>query len=175
MLVLAIGSATAAMAINRPQEETPYVATEQQGHIDQAGIIRLARIDVARSQACKDPEGTVDAIGDSPIADLLLSTAIEESKCNKDAVGDAGEEGAWQVIAADWGPVPKDLPGQARQAERIILRLANAKKGDYAKAMSHYNGGLLPKQQSLDYASRVLLRRDLIALRISKGVQDVSW
>ena len=125
--------------------------------------IKAARISFAKEHSCKDPEGIVDAIGESELADILLSTAIEESHCDKEALGTSGEQGAWQVIGSEWGPVPKDLRGQARQAERIIRGLLIDTKGKPIKAMARYNGGDLPGIQSVNYARRVTSREQKLA------------
>lgn len=46
--------------------------------------------------------------------------AMCESGGNPGAVGAAGEQGAFQVLARYHGPVPADLYGQAAQAARIV-------------------------------------------------------
>lgn len=127
-----------------------------------AQAVREDRISFARQSGCVDPEGTVAAVEQSPLADLLLSTAIEESGCTSDAIGKAGEQGAWQVIEKYWGPVPvNDLTAQAKQAERVIVvwSLANDARGDYLMAMARYNGGVTPPRESFWYAKRVIQRQ----------------
>lgn len=105
-----------------------------------------------------DPAALVAAVRDSPMANLLISVAIEESRGNPVAVGSAGERGAWQVKASAWGLVPKDIYGQASQAERIITNLMIHTKGNSKKALAHYNGGTTPPGRSYRYAERVLKR-----------------
>ncbi len=94
----------------------------------------------------------------SPLAHLLISVAIEESRGDPAAVGAAGELGAWQVKPTDWGTVPKDLHAQAGQAEKIIRALLNSCNGDRVQALAHYNGGTSPPGKSYRYAKRVLKR-----------------
>lgn len=100
----------------------------------------------------------VTSLVDFSMADLLIGIGLQESLGDKDAVGLAGELGAFQVIPSDWGPVPKDLPGQARQARDIITELLTVAKGRKYKALAHYNGGDFPPAQSYDYAAQVLAK-----------------
>ncbi|MDD2848996.1 MAG: lytic transglycosylase domain-containing protein, partial [Desulfuromonadaceae bacterium] len=101
-----------------------------------------------------NPAALVASVRHSPMANLLLSVAIEESRGDPVAVGSAGEQGAWQVKAANWGAVPKDLHGQAGQAERIISDLLIRCNGNKVKALAWYNGGTTPPDRSYHYAER---------------------
>lgn len=156
-------SALAAAAIVWPSNDDLLNELTGSESVDRDRI-KDARVAFAKEHGCKEPEATVDAIGESELGDLLLSTAIEESHCDGSAQGAAGEQGAWQVISAHWGPVPKDLHGQARQAERIIKGLLIDTGGKHAKAMARYNGGDLPGAVSIDYARRVTARQQRLAL-----------
>lgn len=53
---------------------------------------------------------------------IAARTLICESGGNPRAVGAAGEQGAYQVIARFHGPVPDTLEAQAEQAARIVAR-----------------------------------------------------
>ena len=135
-----------------------------------AAAIRQDRIAFAREQGCKDPEGVVDAVGGSPLADLLISVAVEESKCNVNAVGDAGEQGAWQVLERYWGPVAKgNLRAQAMQAEKIISRESKSSDGNLLVAMARYNGGGTPPAESAQYARRILKRQAALSARLQQA------
>lgn len=130
-------------------------------------ILRAQRIKWATDHGAVDPEGLIDAvteaagearIGEMLMADFLIGVALQESKGNKNARGSHGEEGAFQVIPADWGPVPKDLLGQARQAMKIFEGLMVDSKGQKFMALAHYNGGDFPGQKSFNYARNVLAK-----------------
>ncbi len=116
------------------------------------------RVRFAANHGVADPVSLVAAVGHSPMANLLISVAIEESRGNPVAVGSSGEQGAWQVKASDWGFVPEDIYGQAVQAERIICGLMIHTKGNRKKALALYNGGTAPPGKSYRYAERVLRR-----------------
>lgn len=116
------------------------------------------RVKFASGRGVADPAGLVASVKDSPMANLLISVAIEESRGDPVAVGSSGERGAWQVKASDWGSVPLDIVGQAGQAERIIAQLMIHAKGNKKKALAHYNGGTTPPGSSYRYAERVLER-----------------
>jgi hypothetical protein len=116
------------------------------------------RVKFAADHGVADPAALVAAVRHSPMANLLISIAIEESLGDPAAVGLAGEQGAWQVIASDWGAVPKDIRGQAGQAEQIINGLLICTKGNKKKALAQYNGGPSPTVKSYRYAERVLKR-----------------
>ena len=132
-----------------------------------ADQLKAKRIAFAREHKAVDPEGLVEAVEGSEYADWLISLAIEESFGDINAIGDAGEEGAFQVIASDWGAVPKDFKGQAKQAEKILIELILASKGDHKKALAKYNGGPTPKGVSYLYASRIVNRQNKLKLAVS--------
>ena len=116
------------------------------------------RVKFAAHHGVADPSALVAAVRHSPMANLLISVAIEESRGDPVAVGSAGEQGAWQVKASDWGAVPKDIHGQAGQAEKIIRGLLMYAKGNKKKALAQYNGGTTPPGKSYRYAERILKR-----------------
>ena len=121
-------------------------------------VVHKLRVKFAADHGVVDPAALVAAVRHSPMANLLISMAIEESRGDPDAVGSVGERGAWQVIASDWGAVPKDLQGQAVQAEQIISTLLVCTKGNKKKALAQYNGGTSPTIKSYRYAERILKR-----------------
>lgn len=121
-------------------------------------VVHDQRVRFAADHGVADPAALVAAVRHSPMANLLISVAIEESRGDPVAVGSAGEQGAWQVIASDWGSVPKDIHGQAGQAERIIQSLLIYANGDKRKALARYNGGTTPPDKSYRYAERILKR-----------------
>lgn len=116
------------------------------------------RVRFAADHGVVNPAALVTAVRHSPMASLLISVAIEESLGDPVAVGSAGEQGAWQVKSCCWGLVPKDIHGQAGQAERIIRGLLIHSKGNKIKALARYNGGTTPPGKSYRYAKRVLKR-----------------
>ena len=116
------------------------------------------RVQFASDHGVADPVALVAAVRHSPMANLLISVAIEESLGDPVAVGSAGEQGAWQVKASHWGAVPKDMRGQAGQAERIIRGLLIGCKGNKIQALARYNGGATPPGKSYRYAERILKR-----------------
>jgi hypothetical protein len=121
-------------------------------------VVHKLRVKFAADHGVADPAALVAAVRHSPMANLLISMAIEESQGDPAAVGSFGEQGAWQVKASDWGAVPKDLRGQACQAEQIISTLLICTKGNKKKALAQYNGGTLPPVRSYRYAERILKR-----------------
>lgn len=121
-------------------------------------IVHEQRVRFASFHGVADPAALVAAVRHSAMANLLISVAIEESRGDPVAVGSAGEQGAWQVIASDCGSVPKDMIGQAIQAERIIRILLMDANGDKRKALARYNGGPTPPGKSYRYAERILKR-----------------
>jgi len=127
-------------------------------HFDVFDVVHEQRVRFAAYHGVADPAALVAAVRHSPMANLLISVAIEESRGDPVAVGSAGEQGAWQVIASDWGSVPKDMRGQAGQAERIIRALLIDANGDKRKALARYNGGTTPPGKSYRYAERILKR-----------------
>lgn len=126
--------------------------------LDVFDIINEQRVRFVAAHGVADPAALVASVRHSPMANLLISVAIEESRGDPVAVGSAGEQGAWQVKASNWGAVPKDLHGQAGQAERIISALLVRCNGDKIKALARYNGGTTPPGKSYHYAERILKR-----------------
>ena len=116
------------------------------------------RIRFAADHGVVDPASLAVAVRHSRMANLLISMAIEESRGDPAAVGSYGEQGAWQVIASDWGSVPKDLHEQACQAERILCDLLAGANGNKKTALAQYNGGPAPPDKSYLYAERILKR-----------------
>lgn len=116
------------------------------------------RIRFAADHGVVDPASLAAAVRHSRMANLLISMAIEESGGDPAAVGSYGEQGAWQVIASDWGSVPKDLHEQACQAERILCDLLVSANGNKKTALARYNGGTVPPDKSYLYAERILKR-----------------
>ncbi|NTW99944.1 MAG: lytic transglycosylase domain-containing protein, partial [Geobacteraceae bacterium] len=107
------------------------------------------------------------AVRYSPMANLLISVAIEESRGDPAAVGSAGEQGAWQVKASSWGLVPKDIRGQACQAERILRGLLARTNGNKKTALARYNGGTTPPGKSYRYAERILKRAGHLQIAVN--------
>lgn len=130
------------------------------------------RIKFAANHGVADPAGLVASVKDSTMANLLISVAIEESRGDPVAVGSSGEQGAWQVKASDWGSVPRDLYGQAGQAERIIAGLMIHAKGNKKKALAHYNGGTIPSGRSYRYAERILERASNLQFAVNHLPQN---
>jgi soluble lytic murein transglycosylase-like protein len=127
-------------------------------HSSEYEAVHNRRIRFAADHGVADPASLVAAVRYSPMANLLISVAIEESRGDPAAVGSAGEQGAWQVKASDWGSVPKDIHGQACQAERIIRGLLTCTYGNKKTALARYNGGTTPPGKSYRYAERILKR-----------------
>lgn len=125
---------------------------------DIGDVVHAQRLRFAADHGVIDPAALVAAVKHSPMANLLISVAIEESRGDPVAIGSAGELGAWQVKPSDWGSVPKDIYGQAYQAERIIRSLLISTKGNKKKALALYNGGTMPPEKSFRYAERILKR-----------------
>jgi len=125
---------------------------------DEIDVVHSQRVKFAAAHGVADPAALVAAVKYSPLANLLISVAIEESLGDPVAVGSSGELGAWQVKASDWGSVPRDIHGQAGQAERIISDLLIHAKGNRKKALARYNGGTTPPGKSYRYAERILKR-----------------
>jgi hypothetical protein len=71
---------------------------------------------------------------------------------NRKAKGKCNEKGAWQVRECYWGKVPKDLKGQAFQAERILNELLESNNSNMYTAVAKYNGS---GAASFKYASKV--------------------
>ena len=127
-------------------------------HFDVFDVVNEQRVRFVAAHGVADPAALVASVRHSPMANLLISVAIEESRGDPVAVGSAGEQGAWQVKASNWGAVPKDLHGQAGQAERIISALLVRCNGNKIKALARYNGGTTPPGKSYHYAERILKR-----------------
>ncbi|MDA8428753.1 MAG: hypothetical protein M0T70_05805 [Geobacteraceae bacterium] len=127
-------------------------------HIARFDVVHELQIRFAAEHGVADPVALVAAVRHSPMANLLINVAIEESLGDPVAKGSSGEEGAWQVIASHWGAVPEDIRGQAGQAERIIRSLLISVKGNRKEALARYNGGSTPPVRSYRYAERILKR-----------------
>jgi len=125
------------------------------------------RIRFASDHGVADPASLAAAVRHSPMANLLISVAIEESRGDPTAVGSAGELGAWQVKASDWGTVPQDIRGQACQAERIIRGLLAGTNGNKKIALARYNGGTTPPGKSFRYAERILKRAGHLQIAVN--------
>ncbi|MDD2542684.1 MAG: hypothetical protein PHH28_16820, partial [Desulfuromonadaceae bacterium] len=69
--------------------------------------------------------------------------------------------------ASDWGAVPKDLFGQAGQAERILRALLIDTNGNKKKALARYNGGTAPPGKSYRYAERILKRAGYLQMAVN--------
>lgn len=148
---------------------------EEIKNITLAEAVRIDRIAWARENGCKNPEETVSAVEHSPLADLLISQAIQESNCDPEAIGRAREIGGWQVIESDWGVVPKgDLAGQANQAEKILTTWLKARdaRGDFTVALARYNGGETPPPQSFRYARQILERQQQLSRYILEKAEE---
>lgn len=135
-------------------------------HFSLFDVVHEQRVRFAADHGVADPTALVAAVRHSPLAHLLISVAIEESRGDPLAIGSAGEQGAWQVIAAEWGRVPKDLCGQAHQAERIIRSLLMESNGDKIKALARYNGGPTPPGKSFSYAERIVKRASYLQVAV---------
>lgn len=135
--------------------------------LDVFDIINEQRVKFVAAHGVADPAALVASVRHSPMANLLISVAIEESRGDPVAVGSAGEQGAWQVKASDWGGVPKDLHGQAGQAERIISALLDSSNGNKIKALACYNGGTTPPGKSYRYAERILKRESRLHVAVN--------
>ena len=136
-------------------------------HFDAFDIINEQRVRFVAEHGVADPAALVASVRHSPMANLLISIAIEESRGDPVAVGAAGERGAWQVIASNWGSVPKDLHGQASQAEKIISVLLERCNGNKIKALAWYNGGTTPPGKSYRYAKRILKRAGYLQVAVN--------
>jgi hypothetical protein len=84
---------------------------------------------------------------------LTIAQGYVESNMNMKAKGKFGEKGAWQVRECYWGKVPKDLKGQAFQAERILNVLLKSSNNNMYKAIAKYNGS---GDASFKYANKVM-------------------
>lgn len=140
----------------QPSAAAKKVPVTKLSHVMDAEHEKLIRF--ASYHGVADPVALASAVSYSPLANLLISVAIEESRGDPVAIGSAGEQGAWQVKASDWGIVPKDIYGQAGQAERIIRGLMIDSNGNKIKALARYNGGSTPPVKSYRYAERILKR-----------------
>ena len=145
----------------------PGTETVTLKHFDILDVVHELRVRFAADHGVVDPAALVAAVRHSPMANLLISVAIEESHGDPAAVGSFGEQGAWQVMASDWGAVPKDIQGQAGQAERIINGLLICTKGNKKKALARYNGGTLPPVKSYRYAERILKRASHLQVAVN--------
>lgn len=136
-------------------------------HFEILDVVHDLRVSFAADHGVVNPAALVAAVRHSRMANLLISIAIEESRGDPVAVGSAGEQGAWQVKASDWGAVPKDIFGQAGQAERILRVLLIDSKGNKKKALARYNGGTTPPGKSYRYAERVLKRAGYLQMTVN--------
>jgi hypothetical protein len=150
---------------------------QSEEHGAQFDVVHEQRVRFAAEHGVAAPAALVDAVRNSPLADLLISLAIEESRGDPVAIGLSGEEGAWQVRAVNWGSVPEDINKQADQAERILRDLLISAKGNRKEALARYNGGVTPPGRSYRYAERILKRTKLLQVAVSflppKGT--TSW
>jgi len=136
-------------------------------HFDLFDIVNEQRLKFVAAYGVANPAALVASVRHSPMANLLISVAIEESRGDPVAVGAAGEQGAWQVKSAHWGGVPKDLHGQAGQAERIISALLDSSNGNKIRALARYNGGTKPPGKSYRYAERILKREGRLHVAVN--------
>ncbi len=130
-------------------------------------VIHEQRVRFAADHGVADPAALVAAVMHSPMAHLLISVAIEESRGDPVAVGSSGEQGAWQVKSSSWGSVPLDIHGQAGQAERILTALLSRTNGNKIQALARYNGGSTPPGRSYRYAERILKRAGHLQVVVS--------
>ena len=137
---------------------------EQMARFD---IVHELQVRFAAEHGVADPVALVAAVRHSPMANLLINVAIEESRGDPVAKGLSGEKGAWQVIASHWGAVPEDIRGQAGQAERILCSLLVRAKGNKKEALARYNGGSAPPVRSYRYAERILKRTGQLQLAVN--------
>lgn len=113
------------------------------------------------------PAEFASVCANSEIPYLLACVAIVESNGEPTMRGSKGEIGAWQVIPKYHGTVPNDIPGQAAQAERILLSLLN--DSDMYTALRKYNAGSnYNGRQAREYGGKVL------TLYAKLVVQDVD-
>ena len=97
------------------------------------------------------------------MAKTVLKTSMEESGGDPNAIGDGGKSyGAFQIQAQHWGPVPRQLDGQADKAQKILEGHIKESKGNLRKALAMYNGGDKPPAKSYRYADRIIERAHLI-------------
>lgn len=94
---------------------------------------------------------------------LYASLSMEESGGDPNAIGDGGKSfGAFQIQAQHWGPVPRQLDGQAAKAQKILEGHIKETKGNLRKALAMYNGGDRPPKKSYAYADRIISRAHII-------------
>lgn len=155
--VAAIATAARFSGIDGRKDQKIHSMRAEQ-YVSLFDVVHEQRVRFAADHGVDDPAALVAAVRHSPMANLLISIAIEESRGDPVAVGSAGEQGAWQVKPASWGLVPQDIHGQASQAERIIHGLLVRSKGNKIQALAHYNGGSAPPDKSYRYAKRILKR-----------------
>lgn len=84
---------------------------------------------------------------------VLTAIASKESRFNPDAIGSAGEIGAWQVREKFWGHPGETLAEQAKASEAILRDLVDASGGQLKPAIRRYNGS---GKQAERYAEHVL-------------------
>ena len=163
--VVVVVTAVCLVGIERGVKSGTEIVTLK--HSDVLDVVHELQVKFAADHGVAAPTALVAAVRHSPMANLLISVAIEESHGDPAAVGSFGEQGAWQVMASDWGAVPKDIQGQAGQAERIINGLLICTKGNKKKALARYNGGTLPPVKSYRYAERILKRASHLQVAVN--------
>lgn len=113
-----------------------------------------ALADHFRKRGNQTPEMMAEAVMKTKNPRLLTAIAIAGEKNTPYTVRKGGYKGrhagAWQVNPKHWQNVPKDVIGQALQAERIITELSDDKP--IRKALNNYGGDF----SSGNYAKRVL-------------------
>lgn len=85
----------------------------------------------------------------------LAAIAAEESGFRPDAVGQAGEQGMFQVRSVVWGTVPDNPAFQTRQCEIILKSLHKESQGNWLITLRKYNGS---GPAARAYAKRVYRR-----------------
>lgn len=84
---------------------------------------------------------------------VLAAMGAKESGFNPEAVGRAGEVGAWQVIPKHWGHPGRSLSSQAKKSEEILRELVEASNGKLEQAVRKYNGS---GPKAVRYAAHVM-------------------
>lgn len=84
---------------------------------------------------------------------VLAAMAAKESNFNPNAVGNAGEIGAWQVRTEYWGHPGRTLGSQAKKSESILQNLVAESNGKLESAVRRYNGA---GPKAVRYAAHVM-------------------